>query len=93
MMEGGGHTKVLMLPIFRHYRLWHAWGEQVMAAAAEGAAKAQARSGAYSLRDWRLGRNLEEKAQLLSQHASRWVSGQEGGRGDCMSTVDSKDHV
>ena len=70
-----GPTKVAVLPIFRRYWLWHAWNEgSAVATLAEEASAA----GRKTLRDWRQGQNLEEKAQLLGQHATRWVSEQAG---------------
>jgi hypothetical protein len=66
-----GPTKVVVLPIFRRYWLWHAWSEgSAVATLAEEASAA----GRKTLRDWRQGQNLEEKTQLLGQHATRWVS-------------------
>ena len=58
-------TRVLLVPIFRRYFLWHAWGGPVAAAGSPAGT---------ALRPWREGRNLEEKAQLLTQSASAWVS-------------------
>jgi hypothetical protein len=58
-------TRVLVLPIFRKYWLWHA-DRALVAAAPEAAGKA--------LKSWREGRNLEEKLQLLGQSANVWVS-------------------
>ncbi|EFN57694.1 hypothetical protein CHLNCDRAFT_142893 [Chlorella variabilis] len=63
-------TRVLLLPIFRRHWLWHAEGGAAAAAAA--AADVQGKAG-QALRNWREGRNLEEKVQLLGQRANRWV--------------------
>ena len=62
-------TRALVLPVFRRYWLWHAWqeGGAAVGSAASAAAAAPARH-------WREGINLEEKAMLLGQQASRWVS-------------------
>lgn len=69
-------TRAVVLPIFRRYWLWHAWQEAGGAAAA-GASKAGRNAGAAATatapRSWREGVNLEEKAQLLGQQATRWV--------------------
>lgn len=65
-------ARVLLVPIFRRHWLWYAWGGRTAAAAVE-AGKAAA-AAAKPPRDWRQGVNLEEKAHLLSQHASNWVS-------------------
>lgn len=70
-MEEG--ARVLLVPIFRRHWLWHAWGGRAAAAAAD-AGRAAAAAAPKPLRDWRQGVNLEEKAHLLSQHASAWVS-------------------
>lgn len=74
-------TRAVVLPIFRRYWLWHAWQEAGGAAAA-GASKAGRNAGAAATatapRSWREGVNLEEKAQLLGQQATRWVGA--GGR-------------
>lgn len=64
-------SRVLLIPIFRRYWLWHAWGGQAATAAAGSAARV---AQAQVPRPWREGRNLEEKAQLLGQTARAWVS-------------------
>lgn len=63
-------TRVLLLPIFRRYWLWHAQRVAATAAADAGAGP----KADQALRDWRQGRNLEEKAQLLGLTANHWVS-------------------
>jgi hypothetical protein len=63
-------TRVLLVPIFRRYWLWHAERAAVAVAADSGAGP----KTDHALRDWRQGRNLEEKAQLLGLTANRWVS-------------------
>ena len=68
-----GPTRVLLVPIFRRYWLWQAWGQRA-AAAVGGEGQ---RAAHKALRDWREGQNLEEKAQLLGQHFSRWVRPQQ----------------
>lgn len=60
-------AKVLVLPIFRRYWLWHAWADPL---AAE-------RAAAMPLRTWRDGTNLEERFHFLGQQLGRKV----GARG------------
>lgn len=64
-------VKVLVLPIFRRYWLWHAWTDP----AAEQAVQA-----AKALPDWRQGVGLEEKLQLLGTQLSQRVRGGAGRR-------------
>ena len=56
-------TKVLVLPVFRRYWLWHAWTDQ----AAEAAAASKA------IPNWREGVGLEEKLQLLGTSLTQRV--------------------
>ncbi len=58
-------VKVLVLPVFRRYWLWHAWTDQ---AAEAGAAKTVA--------NWKEGVGLEEKLQLLGTELSQRVRSQ-----------------
>lgn len=73
-------TRALVVPVFRRYWLWHAWQEGGGAAAVVTAGGKGA-GASKPLRDWREGVNLEEKAQLLGQRATRWVSGGGGADG------------
>lgn len=75
MMESA--TRAVVLPIFRRYWLWHAWqeGSSKSVAAASRASSKTAAAATGPPRSWREGINLEEKAQLLGQHATRWVQG------------------
>ncbi|KAL3160134.1 hypothetical protein ABBQ32_010907 [Trebouxia sp. C0010 RCD-2024] len=54
------HVKILALPIFRRYWLYHAWHDP------------QAATVARAAKDWRKGVNLEEKMQLLSEKLQLW---------------------
>lgn len=56
------HVKILALPIFRRYWLYHAWHDP------------QAATLARAVKDWRKGVNLEEKMQLLSEKMQLWAS-------------------
>lgn len=78
-------TRVLLIPIFRRYWLWHAWGSGAAATAAAGSAGRVAQ--AQAVRPWREGRNLEEKAQLVGQTAGAWVSQEARRRRRRRSTV------
>lgn len=60
----GFTRQVLVLPVFRHYWLWHSLDGAAASAAAAALPKA--------LADWRSGANLEEKFHLMGQHLSRW---------------------
>ena len=55
------HVKILALPIFRRYWLYHAWHDP------------EAATVARAVKDWRKGMNLEEKMQLLSEKIQLWV--------------------
>ena len=62
-MKSRPKTKVLVLPVFRRYWLWHAWTDQ----AAEAAAASKA------IPNWREGVGLEEKLQLLGTSLTQRV--------------------
>lgn len=54
-------VRILALPIFRRYWLYHAWHDP------------QAATVAKSVKDWRKGVNFEERMQLLSEKVQLWV--------------------
>ena len=55
-------VRILALPIYRRYWLYHAWHDPQAAVVAKAGT------------DWRKGVNLEEKMQLLSEKVQLWVS-------------------
>ncbi len=54
-------VRILTLPVFRRYWLYHAWHDP------------QAATVAKNVKNWREGVNLEEKMQLLSEKIQLWV--------------------
>lgn len=54
-------VRILTLPIFRRYWLYHAWQDP------------QAATAAKVVKNWREGVNLEERMQLLSEKIQLWV--------------------
>ena len=65
------HVKIVILPVFRRYWLYHAWETSPSSLAPASAL------------NWRKGQNLEEKLTLLSSQISQQV----GGRSACIGEL------